>query len=148
MAIGSGGRYDNLIGDLAGDEALTVGGSIGLERVLLLLESSQKPKPERSCDVMVTIWDAFFCRVNSLAVVSRLRRAGVRTELFLGEGNLSAQLRRASKQGIVCVVLRGPEEVAADEVTLKLLPTGEQRRFALMSLEQEVQRAVEESGSD
>jgi histidyl-tRNA synthetase len=145
-AIGSGGRYDNLIGDLAGGETPAVGGSIGIERVLLLLESSQKPKPARSCDVMVTVWDAAGY-ADALAIVGRLRRTGIRTEPFLGTENLSAQLRHAAKRGVLCVVLRGPEEVAAGEVALKLLGTGEQRRVALSSLEEEVCRAVGESCS-
>jgi histidyl-tRNA synthetase len=133
IAIGSGGRYDNLIENLAGVSAPACGGSVGVERVIMLLEAEERRAPAASCDVMVTVWNRDG-RADALQVTSMLREHGLRAEVFLGTGKLAKQLKRAGKQAIPCVVMRGPDEVAAGRATVKFLAGGEQATVDLDQL--------------
>lgn len=141
VAIGSGGRYDNLINDLAGVAEPACGGSIGVERVILILDELARTELAPRCDVMVAIWDDA-SRVDALRIAALLRQHGIRAEVFLGEGKIAKQLKRASRQNIPCVVLRGPDEVAASRATVKFLTKSEQETVALDELPAAIQRRL------
>jgi histidyl-tRNA synthetase len=125
--IAAGGRYDGLIGMFSDDPVPAVGGSLGLERILLILAdqaavaSSEPAGPQ----VMITILDAADGQ-DLLALASRLRDAGIDVDLFVGDGRLGKQLRHADRRGVRYALVRGESERASGSVTLKELATGEQ----------------------
>jgi histidyl-tRNA synthetase len=53
-----------------------------------------------------------------------LRNAGIRAELYLGEGGLKAQMKYADKRSSPCVVIQGGDEKARGEVQIKDLVLG------------------------
>ena len=59
-SLGGGGRYDGLIGMFGKEQIPAVGFSLGLERILLIMEERGMFPAElqtNSADVMVTIWN-------------------------------------------------------------------------------------------
>ena len=58
------------------------------------------------------------------AMVSELRAAGVRAELYLGQSGMRAQLKYADKRAAPIVVIEGGDERAKGEVTLKDMALG------------------------
>ena len=58
------------------------------------------------------------------AMVAVLRAAGIRAELYLGEGKMKPQMRYADKRNSVCVVIQGSNERDAGEVLIKDLIVG------------------------
>ncbi len=130
-SVTGGGRYDDLVGAFAGRPLPTVGTSLGLERIMEVLEELHlTPAPRVSADVLVTVWDEN-ALPNALTLSMELRLAGVPTEVYLGApGNLRRQLTHADKLGIPLTILAGPDEHARDEVTVRDMVTGEQRPVA------------------
>ena len=63
-------------------------------------------------------------------VASRLRNAGVVTEVFLENAKIAKKMNYANKHGIPYVVLIGDEEVADGLLTLKNMTSGEQQRYS------------------
>jgi len=125
-SISGGGRYDRLIGMFLGQDVPSVGVSLGLERIITVMEElGMLPGAATTADVLVTVFDDA-TRGASLAVTSKLRAAGVKTDLFLGDGKLKNQLKYANARAYPWVVVIGPEEAAAGTVSLKSLKTGEQ----------------------
>jgi histidyl-tRNA synthetase len=59
-------------------------------------------------------------------LVSELRNAGVRAELYLGTSGMKAQMKYADRRGAPCVVIQGEEERARGEVQVKDLVQGAQ----------------------
>jgi histidyl-tRNA synthetase len=57
-------------------------------------------------------------------MVSELRRAGVRAELYLGSAGLKAQMKYADKRGASLAVIEGDDERARGEVQIKDLAAG------------------------
>lgn len=126
-AIASGGRYDGLLGMfLKGDQTIPAcGGSIGLERVLELLETTDSRAPTPSAQVLVTVWDNEYRR-DALRLANDLRKKGIATETYLGTDAIGKQLRYASTKKIPFVIVQGPDEHAAGEVQVKNMSTGVQ----------------------
>ncbi|MBI3089311.1 MAG: histidine--tRNA ligase [Candidatus Tectomicrobia bacterium] len=128
-SITGGGRYDNLVGIFSGRQVPATGSTIGLERIVDVMEElglAAGRVPTTTTQVLVTIFGEELIG-ESLRLVGELRRAGIRSELYVGAEKLAKQLRFASKRGIPYVAILGPEEVTRGEVQVKDLRSGEQR---------------------
>ncbi len=122
--IAAGGRYDGLIGMFSGQDIPATGGSLGIERILLLL-AEQEDDATAGPEVLVTVFDDA-AAADALAVAGRLRAGGIATDLWVGGGRLGKQLRHADRRGARYAVIRGDDERAAGTVAVKQLATGEQ----------------------
>ena len=125
-SLGGGGRYDNLVGMFSGKQVPAVGFSLGLERLLLLMEERQMfPPLQLQAQVMVCpLADTPLHAVLGLA--ARLRQAGITVELYPEQTKLGRQLSTADSLHIPYALIIGPDEVARQTYTLKNLATGEQ----------------------
>jgi histidyl-tRNA synthetase len=127
-SIAGGGRYDGLIGMFGDDPVPAVGGSLGLERILLILaeQAGEGAAPTApGPDVLATVLDPADA-ADVLAVAARLRDSGLRVDVYGGEGRMKKQLRHADRRGARFALVRGASERDAASVTLKELATGEQ----------------------
>ena len=57
-------------------------------------------------------------------MVTALRAAGIRAELYLGSGKFGPQMKYADKRNAPCVVIQGSDEKAKGEVQIKDLVLG------------------------
>jgi histidyl-tRNA synthetase len=136
-SVFSGGRFDGLIGRFTEHSIPATGASIGVDRLFAALEQLKLVdlKPSNS-EVLVVVFDK-----NQLPeymkIASELRHAGLNAELYMGEESLSRQFRYADLQGIPVAVIAGPDELAADEVSVKRLTTG----FGEAGKQQRIKRA-------
>ncbi len=130
-AILGGGRYDNLVADVGGDRITGVGFAMGDMIIELLLDRAGKRPdlPTSPSRVLVTLFSAELYP-QTLALAARLRQAGINAEQALEPVRLGKQIRYADRKGIPCVTILGPEEVAAGQVVLKQLATGEQQAYS------------------
>ena len=125
-SVGGGGRYDGLVSRFMGQPVPATGFSIGVSRLQAALTAlgtlSSKPEPG---PVVVTIMD----RDNVPAyqrMVTELRNAGIRAELYLGnpKNNVGQQLKYADKRHSPCAIIQGSDERAAGQVVIKDLIVG------------------------
>jgi len=128
-SLGGGGRYDNLIGMFSGKQVPAVGFSLGLERILLLMEEQQMfPALPMAAQVMVCpLPDTPLAPVVGLT--SRLRQAGITVELSPEQTRLGRQLANADDLHIPYALIIGPDEVTQRIYTLKHLASGEQQQL-------------------
>jgi len=126
-SIASGGRYDNLIGMFSKKSIPACGGSLGIERIVLLLDKKRQNKRESSfSQVLVTVWNEDFLQ-DSLYLASELRNQGLLVETYLGEEDkIGKQLRYASDMKIPFVILFGPDEKDKNKVAIKNMQTSKQ----------------------
>jgi histidyl-tRNA synthetase len=122
-SLGGGGRYDHLIEQLGGPDVPATGGSLGIERLLLLLPEAEG---HSRLDVAVTVMDQRYAG-RSFAFAVAARSAGLRASVYLGSsGKLGRQLRWASDQGARWSLIYGGAEEEAGAVTVRDMTTGEQ----------------------
>jgi histidyl-tRNA synthetase len=131
-SLGGGGRYDGLIGMFGKEQIPACGFSLGLERILVVMEEKNMFPPEiaasNSADVMVTIWSDETIN-ESLKLANELRSKGVRVTVYPEPDKFGKQMKYADtiKVPVVCVL--GESEIADGMVTVKNMSSGEQSRF-------------------
>jgi histidyl-tRNA synthetase len=124
-SVGGGGRYDGLVSRFRGEPVPATGFSIGVSRLQAALTALGKlnTKPEPG-PVVVTIFDRDRT-ADYQRMVTSLRNAGIRAELYLGNPkNMGNQLKYADKRGSPCVIMQGSDEKARGEVLIKDLILG------------------------
>jgi len=122
-SLGGGGRYDRLTEKFGGQPVPACGGSIGFERLLLILEESGKAPATSAPDAVVTVFSEEL-RVPALQLAAGLRAAGLAIDVYPGSGKLKAQFRYADqKKASFCLVL-GPDEAAQGVVKVKEMQSG------------------------
>jgi len=123
-SLTGGGRYDHLIAQLGGPDVPATGGSLGMERILLLL-----PPPDAGhtmLDVAVTVMDERHA-ARSFAFAAAARDAGLRASVYLGNSRkLGRQLKWANDTGARWAVLYGNAEEEAGTVTVRDMASGAQ----------------------
>jgi histidyl-tRNA synthetase len=123
-SVGGGGRYDGLVGRFRSEPVPATGFSIGVSRLqaalmhLGKLDRNGEPGP-----VVVTVFDQDRI-ADYQKMVSALRNANIRAELYLGGGKFGAQMKYADKRGSPCVVIQGGNEKEKGEVQIKDLILG------------------------
>ncbi|UXJ02611.1 histidine--tRNA ligase [Morganella morganii] len=133
----AGGRYDGLVEQLGGHNTLAVGFAMGLERMVLLVQSVN---PDFVSETAVTdIYLASFgegSQVAAMMLAEQIRDSlpDVRIMTNYGGGNFKRQLSRADKNGARIALILGEDEIANGTVTVKELATGEQQTLAQSGL--------------
>src|SRR5579872_1706668 len=135
-ALCGGGRYDMLIEKLGGPPTPAVGFAAGVERLVLVLSKLRGGEISGSKgDVYLVISDKGGREVG-IGIASELRKSGFSVIYDLLDRSMKAQMREADKSGTRFVLLLGSDELAAGEITLKRMDTGEQERIPQENLAQ------------
>lgn len=125
-SVSGGGRYDGLIGMFSGREVPAVGVSLGIERIIMIMEESgMMPDVPTSTRVWVTVFDEG-SRSTALQTATTLRAAGIHTQISAKIGKLGKQFKEADSRGVPFALVQGPTEIEQGVVTLKDLSSGEQ----------------------
>lgn len=127
-SIAGGGRYDGLIGMFGKEQIPAVGFSIGLERILFVMEERGMFPAELTAspaDVMVTLWNEESA-AESLKLAGELRSKNLRVLVYPEADKLGKQFKYADSLKIPYVCVLGDAELAEGKVTLKNMRTGEQ----------------------
>lgn len=114
-----GGRYDGLVKELGGPEKPAVGFAMGLDRLVMLLESANKPKATGPV-LFIGTFDGPL-RDDAVATVMRLRNGGHRVDFDPRGGKLKRQIERADKVGARYFATWGEKEVQEGVLELKAL---------------------------
>ncbi|OGT25822.1 MAG: histidine--tRNA ligase [Gammaproteobacteria bacterium RIFCSPHIGHO2_12_FULL_41_25] len=127
-SVCGGGRYDGLVEALGGKAAPAVGFSMGLERLVLLMQ--QKFSSSFSPDFYVIMDEAAESHVLALCEKIRTQFPALRIEMNAGFGKFATQLKRADKSGAAQALIVGENELRAQTVTVKNLKTTEQKTIS------------------
>jgi histidyl-tRNA synthetase len=137
-SVGGGGRYDGLVARFRGEPVPATGFSMGVSRLyaaLKLIDSPIISGADIIGPVVVLVLDRDqIARYHSM--VTRLRNANIRAELYLGSAGMKAQMRYADRRGAPCVVIQGSDERAKGEVQIKDLIEGARAAASIASNEE------------
>ena len=128
-SITGGGRYDELVGMFLDRSYPATGTTIGIERIIDAMEElNMFPSTvgKTVTQVLVTLFDTSLADA-SLQMANMLRKEGLNTEMYFEPDSLGNQLRYAGRKGIPYVIILGPDELAADQITVRNLIRKEQQ---------------------
>lgn len=120
----AGGRYDGLVEQLGGKPTPAVGFAMGIERLILLLDTLDLVPDEAlfSCDVyLVPTDDASSPAALTLAEQLREALPGLRLTLHCGGGSFKSRMKKADKSGATVALLLGEDERREQTASLKFL---------------------------
>ncbi|BCL75654.1 histidine--tRNA ligase [Jeongeupia sp. HS-3] len=118
--VAAGGRYDGLVEQLGGKPCPGVGFAMGIERLILLLETQGVAIPRAVPDVyLVHQGDA--AGRSAFTLASELRAAGLKVVLHAGGGSFKSQFKKADASGANFAVVIGDEEAVTATANLKRL---------------------------
>ena len=125
LTVCGGGRYDNLVSEIGGPEIPAVGFGMGLERVLMLLDSDgiQIPEPSRY-DIFITYMGEN--AGHAFRLTEELRKNGIRADMDHCGRSLKSQFKFANKTGAKWTGIIGDEEAAAGTVKIRNMENGEE----------------------
>ncbi len=140
-----GGRYDNLTSAFIKEKINAVGfgmGDVTLED-FLRVHGLYKEFP-RKTEIYVALFDEEDIRLAALKLAGELRSYGFSVETALSSGKLGKQFEEAGKKEIPLVLVLGSDELAAGQVQVKDMRTGEQTRLPLNHLADKLRQLVAE----
>ena len=126
----AGGRYDGLVTQLGGQATPAVGFAIGLERLVLLLETLQQANDSSEADIYLL--SELNTLQSTLLLAETLRNSlpNYRIVTPCGGGQLKKQLRKHDKTGAKLALWLSQEPSDQQNVIVKSLQTGEQLTLA------------------
>lgn len=123
-SVAGGGRYDDLVKRFTGQEVPATGVSIGVDRLLAALHMKGRLTAETIGPVVVTVMDRDRM-ADYQGLVSELRQAGIRAEVYLGNPkNFGNQLKYADQRNSPIAIIQGGDELAAGTLQIKDLILG------------------------
>ncbi|UWQ22268.1 histidine--tRNA ligase [Jannaschia sp. W003] len=123
-SVAGGGRYDDLVKRFTGQAVPATGISLGVDRLLAALRARGGASEAAPGPVVVTVMDRDRMP-EYLALGARLRAAGIRAEVYLGNPkNFGNQLKYADRRGSPAAVIQGSDEAARGVVQVKDLALG------------------------
>jgi histidyl-tRNA synthetase len=130
-SIAGGGRYDHLVGMFSGRDVPAVGASLGLERILVVMEELGMLHTDSSkTQVFITRFSDDTVE-QSLETTRVLREQGISCDLYTGDSRLKSQFKYANAGGYSWVIVIGPDEAEAGTLNLRNLQSGSQTTMTL-----------------
>ena len=142
-SITGGGRYDNLIGLFSGQNQPATGSSIGLERIITVMDELKMFPDDlkTSVEVLITVFDTS-CLPYSIKIANLLRQENINCDLYSGESKLRGQFGLANDRNIPIAVVAGPDEIKINNVNIKNMRTGKQVNVPLENMVNEIHQQL------
>jgi histidyl-tRNA synthetase len=134
-SIGGGGRYDNLTGVFGWPDVSGIGFSFGIDRIYDVMEELDlfRSKEIRSTQILIANFEPN-AEKFALRILTKIRKAGIRVEIYPDTARLKKQLNYANKKNIPYVLIIGPDELKKAVCTLKDMVTGAQEEISIEEL--------------
>lgn len=130
-SVCSGGRYDNLAEYYTKKNLPGVGMSIGLTRFFYVLNEYQYLNTKLNAPADVLIIPMTDDMSSAVSISARLRKEGLRTQIYMEKKKFKAKISYANKLSIPYAMFLGEDEIRDDKVTVKNMYTGDQVTVSL-----------------
>ena len=129
-----GGRYDGLLQNMGGQDLPGIGFAMGVERLLMVLESQQAEIPEaRPCDIYIAPMGES-AALKAAMLCKELREEGFEAQTDIVGRGLKAQMRYANKLGARFTIVLGDSEIDSGKAKLKCMENGNETEVDINAL--------------
>lgn len=132
--ICGGGRYDGLIEQFGGIKTPGIGFALGIERLLMELESCEIVFAETKKESIYLAYADKPGEEYALKLCMTLRKSGIRADTDLYNRSLKAQMKYAGKNSYTYSGVIGESEIKNKEVLIKKMETGDEFRLKISSI--------------
>lgn len=135
-SIAGGGRYDNLIELFAGKKIPATGISLGIDRIAEIIDYF----PKKSLIYVTFASDKVLKK--GFEIIKMLRDNGIKVDFDLMKRKLAKQLEYANSLKIEFVIIVGEKDLKNNEVTLRNMVTGEEKKIKIENLIEELRQIL------
>ncbi len=129
-----GGRYDKLIKQIGGPDLPGIGFGMGIERLLLVMESEHIEIPQPSVTDVFVCTQGNMARVAAMKIIDELRDRGCKADMDHCARSMKAQFKYADKIGAKTVIVIGDAELESGCVTVKDMQEGGEKSVQIKDL--------------
>jgi histidyl-tRNA synthetase len=135
-SICGGGRYDNLTGVFGLEGVSGVGVSFGADRIYDVMNQLDLFDNITSSSTEVLVLNFGDAEAKyALKILGLLRNLGVKSELYPDQVKLKKQMSYSDARKIPYIIIAGEEEIRSNELTVKIMSSGEQKKIPVKDLE-------------
>lgn len=140
-SVSGGGRYDDLTGVFGVPDLSGVGFSFGVDRIYDVMEELGIFPEEalKSTEVLIIHFDDE-SKKYGLSVLNRLRKAGIKSEIYPDSAKPKKQFDYANKKIVSYTIVIGSDEIATQKLSFKNMTTGEQEKLTLEEILQQLSK--------
>ena len=129
-----GGRYDGLLENMGGQAQPGLGFAMGVERLLMVLESQGAEIPAaKPCDIYIAPMGEA-ASLTTTVLCKELRDEGFEAQTDIIGRGLKAQMRYANKLGARFTLVLGDSEIESGKARLKCMENGEETEVDIKAL--------------
>ncbi|CAM2906537.1 histidine--tRNA ligase [Legionella worsleiensis] len=117
----AGGRYDILVEQLGGSPTPAAGFALGIERIVLLMETLALLEQKKTTPLVYIITTSHTASVKGLAIAERIRDFYTNVDVVTNTTNASfkSQFKKADKSGARLALILGDDEIANERIGIK-----------------------------
>jgi len=142
LALAAGGRYDPLAKILGKRDIPAVGGGIGVDRVVMVMQEKKiAPKPKRTPKVFL-IQLSQSAKQKSMNTIEMFRTANIYIAQSISKDNLNSQLSLASKMKVPYVLILGQKEVLENSIMVRDMDTGAQESVPMEKVVEIIKKKI------
>lgn len=143
FALGSGGRFNDLVELMGGKKTPAVGAAAGLERLVEVIKAREIKDSHRPRQRVFLVHVGDVAKRRSLSIIELLRKADIKVAETLGKDSLKNQLRNADKAGADLALIFGQKEAFEENIIIRDLKTGAQETVPLPKLADSIKRKLQ-----
>lgn len=137
-----GGRYDGLISQMGGPELPSLGFAMGIERLMLVLESQKTELPaDNTCDLYIAPMGEA-ASLTATKLCGTLRANGIAAQTDICGRGLKAQMKFADKIGAKFSSVIGEDEIKNNSIVLRNMATGDETKTSLDELPETLEKLL------
>ncbi len=134
-ALGAGGRYNNLVKELGGQDTGAIGFAFGVER-LILVQGAGSQVQGKNLTYLVTLGEP--AKKQGLKLLNELRQNGIICDTDYEAKSIKGAMRKADDLKARFVLIIGDNEIEKGTITLKNMQSGEQKEVNAQDIIKEV----------
>jgi len=141
-ALVAGGRYDNLIKLLGGEDTKATGAAMGMERVIAALKLKGIKSSKSATSPIFLAQLGNLAKRKSLKLLEDFRKAKIQVAESFGRDSLKAQLKMADRVEAQYALILGQQEALDGTIIIRDMKTGKQETVKLEKTVKEMQRRL------
>lgn len=141
-ALVGGGRYDELVELLGGEETPACGGAAGIERLVASMKDKNVRLPRGSKPKVFFAQLGKLAKGKALKLMEEFREENIPVASSMGRDSLKAQLKRADDLDVDYTLILGQKEAKEGEIIVRDMESGKQKTLKLKGIVRKVERRV------
>ena len=142
LVCGGGGRYDGLVEELGGSPLPACGFGLGLERILLAMEESDAPFPQKPVSDLALVSAGDAAQKKAFLIADELRRDGFSVVIDTMQRSVKAQMKYAGKCNVRYTAVIGDNELESNTVRLKNMQSSLEQTVTISDFASDFENAL------